>query len=89
MAEGAKDDGLKDGRFDRLLSLTAVITGAAGVLSIVFACFDWSHTNLTVTFPSANLLLFMTGLSISIRRAWIMPTGCLLEHLCEAIAALL
>jgi hypothetical protein len=44
MAEGTMDGGLKGGRYDRLLSLTAVITGAIGVLGIVFACLDWSHT---------------------------------------------
>lgn len=64
MTEGATDGGLKGGRYDRLLSLAALITGAAGVIGVVFACLDWSHASLTLmTTPSANLMLFVTGLA--------------------------
>ena len=63
MAEGVKVDGLNDGRYDRLLSLTAMITGAVAVIGIVFACLDWSHTSLTVLItPLFNLMLFVIGL---------------------------
>jgi hypothetical protein len=64
MTEGATDGGLKGGRYDRLLSMAALITGAAGVIGVIFACLDWSHASLTLMkTPSANLLLFVTGLA--------------------------
>lgn len=64
MAEGVTGDGLKDGRYDRLLSLTVLITGAVGVIGIVFACLDWSHSSLTLLrSPSFNLLLFVLSLA--------------------------
>jgi hypothetical protein len=63
MAGGLLDEALKSRRYDRQSSLAAFITGAAGVLCIVFARADWSHLRQTVMPALAiNSILYFAGL---------------------------
>ncbi len=65
MAEREKVVELKGGKYDRPLSLLALITGAAGVLGIIFACLDWNRANLSIMRShDVNLLLFIFSLTL-------------------------